>query len=187
MLSFQQADLLDSGCPKSDDYASMTEIPLTRGKVAFVDDADVALVAGYRWSAWNYYGGRKHYAGVMIRRDGKRVTLLMHRLILGLTGSEHIDHWDGDGLNNARHNLRVCTRTQNQANSRTLRSHNTSGIKGVGFYRPTARWRAYIRVAGKDIHLGFFNSKADAALAYDAAARQYFGEFAATNAEAGRL
>ena len=43
------------------------------------------------------------------------------------------------------------------------------------------RWWAKIRVNKKELHLGSFHSEEQAARAYDACARFYFGEFAKTN------
>ena len=42
-------------------------------------------------------------------------------------------------------------------------------------------WKATITVKHKTIYLGLFDNKLDAALAYDIAARKYFGEFAKLN------
>lgn len=83
-------------------------------------------------------------------------------------------------LNNQRFNLRLCTRSENRRNS--LRQiNNKSGYKGVDFNKHQRRWRAQLSLNKTFIHLGYFDSALDAAKAYDAAARHYYGPFASTN------
>ncbi len=79
----------------------MKEIPLTLGKVAWVDDADFDRVSAYKWHA--YRGGHTFYAirNVMLP-NGKRGTLSMHALIFGKKRGFEIDHRDGNGLNNRK-------------------------------------------------------------------------------------
>lgn len=104
-----------------------------------------------------------------------------HRLAwLYMTGAWpqfEIDHEDTNRANNRWSNLRPATRSQNAANT-SLRSTNTSGCKGVSFYKPYNKWRAYITVAGKHKGLGYFDSKEKAAEAYTNAANDLHGEFA---------
>jgi hypothetical protein len=95
-----------------------------------------------------------------------------------------VDHEDGNGLNNQRSNLRIASPTQNQGNARR-RKDNTSGYKGVSWYRRTNKWKAHIRVDKKLRHLGYFIDLTDAARAYDAAALEHFGEFAHLNFPGG--
>lgn len=63
--------------------------------------------------------------------------------------------------------------------------HSSSGFKGVS--KRAGKWRAYITVGGRFISLGSFTTVREAARAYDAAAREHFGEFAATNEDLGLL
>lgn len=150
-------------------------IPLTGGLVAWVDEADYATLIRFRWRA--HRGGHTHYA---IRSVGKKA-VLMHRQLLNAAPREEIDHRDLDGLNNRRSNLRVCSNRQNHQNQRP-RSDRKTAFKGVSAYsqRP-GLWRARICLHGKRLHLGCFDSAEAAALAYDNAARLYFGAFARTN------
>jgi hypothetical protein len=55
---------------------------------------------------------------------------------------------------------------------------NTSGHKGVSWYKRDKKWRAKININNKAIHIGYFDNLEDAATAYQAAALKYFGEFA---------
>lgn len=82
---------------------------------------------------------------------------------------ESLDHVDGNGLNNQRSNLRVCTHTENARNRRLNKRATPSGLKGV-YRRATGGWQARIRTAGKFLHLGDFDSKLEAAMAHDRAA-----------------
>lgn len=94
-----------------------------------------------------------------------------------LTGWDFVDHRNGDGLDNRRANLRPATAAQNAANQQ-LSIANTTGYKGVSLYR-NGRFRASIQRR----HLGYFDTAADAARAYDAAALDLFGDFAHLNFE----
>lgn len=96
---------------------------------------------------------------------------------MGLDLTKFIDHKDGNRNNNRRDNLRSCDNRLNQGNAR-IRADNTSGFKGVGFYKPTGKWRARIRDHGVRRSLGYFDTKEEAADAYAAAAKEIFGEFA---------
>jgi hypothetical protein len=150
------------------------EIPLTRGLVAVVDAEDVERVlAAGKWQA--LVGDHTTYAQRNVYEQGQRRTVLLHTF---LTGWPRVDHRDGNGLNNRRSNLRPATARQNMQNRR-IQSNNTSGYKGVG--RQWNRWRATIQIDGRQVHLGTFGDPADAARAYDAAAREHFGEFARLN------
>jgi HNH endonuclease len=91
-----------------------------------------------------------------------------------------VDHINGDGLCNLRENLRVCTKAENMRN-RGKQINNTSGYKGVYFNKHAKKFSAQIKLYGKAIYLGLYDSPVEAARAYDAKARELFGEFAVTN------
>lgn len=109
---------------------------------------------------------------------------MMHRLILDVPKGAEVDHINGNGLDNRRRNLRICTRSENQWNRR-LAPNNTSGFKGV--YRFQGKWRAQIQSFGKKIHIGLYETRIEAARAYDEVAIKCHGDFAATNKRLGLL
>lgn len=154
-----------------------TEIPLTRGHIAVVDDADADLVTTLKW----HFSPRKYtaYAGANMPgtgRPGRRMKyVFMHRFIMQPPPDMFVDHRDGDGLNNQRSNLRVCTCADNTRNRRV--SFGTSRYKGVHFCKDVNKWRAAIQADT----LGFFDSESLAAAAYDAEALKRYGPFAALN------
>jgi len=108
---------------------------------------------------------------------------LAHRLawwfVHGVMPPE-IDHRRGVAAGDGIENLRLATRSRNMANAR-LYCTNTSGFKGVGFRSRRDRWEARLKVRGHRIHLGYFDTAGAAARAYDAAAKEHFGDFARLN------
>jgi hypothetical protein len=88
-----------------------------------------------------------------------------------------IDHKDGDRLNNTFANLRLANDQQNAANAR-MRCDNRSGVKGVSWHRRNGKWQAQINESGKRHSLGYFDSIGAARDAYEARAKEVFGDFA---------
>ena len=162
----------------------MKEIMLTQGKVTVVDDEDYAYLSQWKWCAAKC---RHIYKAARAIRDSKKqYTIYMHRVIMLAPRLIEVDHIDGDGLNNLRSNLRLCSDKENARNSK-LPSTNTSGFKGVSYVRYRDEYRVRIGVDGIYHHLGYFKDPILAAQTYDMAAEKYFGEFAKTNKSLGLL
>jgi len=149
-------------------------IPLTHGYYAKVDDADYVLLSGFSWHYIISGRASTGYARTTMAVDGKKKKVRMHRFILG-EPANLVDHRDGDGLNNQRHNLREATRGQNKMNSRK------STLKGVRFRPTNQKWEARITLNKVVMQIGQFSSETLAAFAYDRKARELFGEFACPN------
>ncbi len=164
-----------------------TEIQLSRGMVALVDDEDYPILSMRSWYAWEsnpktgpiWYAVRDAYPLGTVR--GRAVFVRMHRVILGAKPGEKVDHKDGNGLDNRKHNLRLCTDQQNARNSMKARVPRSSLFKGVSWNKWKKRWSASICLDYKVKLLGMFQEEQDAARAYDNAAMMYFGEFAHPN------
>lgn len=150
------------------------EIPLSRGKVAIVDDEDYEWLMQWRWS----YDGRVAFRGG--RKYEGRKNISMHRVITNAQPNQDVDHINGDPLDNRKANLRCCAHAENQRN-RKKQAGTASTYKGVWWRKDVQRWAAGIMINQKQIHLGFFDSELDAARAYNSAALKYFGEFARLN------
>lgn len=103
-----------------------------------------------------------------------------HRLaFLYMTGEwpeQHVDHRDGDRLNNAWSNLREATPSQNGAN-RGATKRNKLGVKGV-YRNHDGKFKASICLDGEQVYLGTFDTPAEAASIYAVAAKDMHGEFA---------
>lgn len=159
----------------------MREIQLSRGYVALISAEDYERVSQFHWSA----AVRQHtvYASRAVRRsDGTWTNQLLHRFLLGLTDPKIVaDHINRDGLDNRRCNLRIASQSQNCANSHKHHNARSSQYRGVSWCSRTRKWQAAIRIDSKQTHLGRFADETAAALAYDAAARKHFGEFANCN------
>lgn len=154
----------------------MREITLTQGLKTIVDDEDYEFLSKWKWHARKkrnlFYAGRtQHIPG------GKPVKFMMHRVIVGISDRKiHVDHRNGNTLDNRRENIRSGTHGQNLQNC-PLRKHSTSGFIGVSFNKPLGRFTAKLRTK----HLGCFDTAIEAAHARDAAARADFGEFGTYN------
>jgi hypothetical protein len=156
----------------------MKEIPLTQGYVAIVDDQDFEVVNRHNWHARR--NGNTAYAITNIGKGAARTSMFMHRLILGLSDPKVIvDHKNGCGVDNRRENIRICTPAENARNTRHFRGESL--YKGVKRGSSKRRWLARIMVNGERIDLGYFDTEEQAALAYNMAAKLYFGEFACLN------
>jgi hypothetical protein len=154
------------------------EIILTQGKVALVDDEDYDYFNQFKWHIYKQ-NRNNYYARTVIYLNKKRIPVVMHRLLVKCDGYI-IDHISGDGLDNRKCNIRVCTRSENPINRR-VNINNLSGYKGVSWFKPEQKWRAQIQYKKVVYHLGCFEKRIDAARAYNEAALKYHGEFANLN------
>lgn len=116
---------------------------------------------------------------VSLRIDG--TLYRAHRLawfhVHGAWPSNEIDHVNGNPADNRLSNLREASHQQNMANRKRAK-HNASGVKGVYFNKQCGKWRASIRVDGRNRHIGHFADKHAAGQAYLKAATEIFGDFA---------
>lgn len=171
--------------------------------IAWVDqqDAEVAgmgwkvMKAGYK-SAGGVEGGHGfHYYAVSYHRIGKQsIVYYLHNLIwerysgLPVPKGFLVDHINGDKMDNRRENLRLATRTENEANKKKRRTHGKdrelhSKYKGVSKMTDGRKkcWRVTITSNGVQRNVGNYYSEREAALAYNEAAKQLFGNFALLN------
>ena len=143
-------------------------IPLSGGLVAIVDESDFSLIADRLWHSAHGYAA-----------DSQQQ--YMHRFIMGAGPDDPgVDHINGNGLDNRRSNLRWADQPLNLANQRLSRA-NTSGYRGVYWDARGKTWRAAIKVNRKVRSLGTHKTRESAARAYDAAARETWGDFARLN------
>jgi len=145
----------------------MKQIPLTQGQYAIVDDEDYEWLNQWKWFAeWkntkSYYARR--YNGLI---NGKEHKIYMAREILGLKRGDkrQADHENHITLNNCRSNLRIVTHSQNQ--------WNKTNPRGYHWHKRKKKYQAQIRLNGKSIHLGDFQTAEEAHNAYLEAKKIY--------------
>jgi hypothetical protein len=157
------------------------KIPLADkpGTFALVDYADAVWL-----EQWTWYSSVRGYPRRNAIGTADTASTLMQRVILEFYGHDlmglDVDHINGNPLDNRKCNLRVVSHQENCFN-RKLSKNNSTGYKGVSIFRPNGKYKASIKVNYKQIHLGYFETPEDAALAYNNAATKYFGEFARLN------
>ena len=147
-----------------------------QGKFTLVDDVDYLYL-----KAWKWFCTRRGYVVKSMTIDNlKQKSVRMHRIIMDAPKQLEVDHRDHNPLNNQRHNLRLCTHSQNKMNTEKL-NNTTSKFKGVHWHKPLNRWCSRIKINSKKIHLGYFKNEIDGAKAYNEKAIELFGEFANLN------
>jgi hypothetical protein len=159
----------------------MKKILLTQGKEALVDDCDYDWLMQWKWCYMSIRGGDGY--AVRNKKPKGSGLLLMHRAIMQHAGClevGQVDHWDQNKLNNQRYNLRMATRSQQQANV-PPQKNNKCGFKGVRWNERDRLWYAQIMSNKEYKYLGCFDSAEEAARAYDKQAKIDFGEFAYLN------
>ena len=159
---------------------------LTQGMATLVD-ADNAYLFNNKWLC--HFRGRKGGKQPVACRglsigDGKQKIIFLHRIIVNAPKDMVVDHINGDSLDNRRCNLRICTHRQNMMNQ------HKKTWKGVAHRRSRGsikeHWQAYITIRDdgkkKFKSLGcFYDGPLSAAIAYNEAAKKYFGEYACLN------
>jgi hypothetical protein len=143
-------------------------------RVAIVSDEDFKYLNQWEWLCQK--NGNTFY----VHRYENKKRILIHRIIMNAKPNQKIDHRFGNGLDNRRSKLRICTSQQNSFNSK---SHldSTSKFRGVCWDDVNKKWVAQISIKGKPTKIGRFLKEKDAAIAFNKAAKKHHGKFANLN------
>lgn len=135
-----------------------------------IDDEDFEKFSQYKWSVMPAHGAR--------RMIWSKIKGQFSRFIMGCPKGMVVDHINGDPMDNRKSNLRICSQADNCKNCKIHRN-NKSGFKGVRtrenkFFAELnsnyVRYRSY-----------GYDTKEEAAIAYNELAKKYHGEFANLN------
>lgn len=170
----------------------MAALHIADGIVATIDEIDLDEVHTVGFSCGLIWQGRipsltwrpvrkKHTTYVCCSLHGS-LELRLHRVVMNASAEQLIDHVDHNGLNNCRSNLRIATHELNAVNKLKSKTAATSSeFKGVSFHKQAGKWAAHYRAKNVKQHIGLFDTEVEAALAYNEAARQVWGEAASLN------
>lgn len=150
------------------------KILLTQDLYSIIDLDDFEKVKLYKWFA--HKNKNSVYVETNMIKNGKYTTVKLHRFLMNCPFDKIIDHIDGNGLNNCKSNLRICNHSQNNMNKR-IPITNTSGFKGVSYYKKTNNWTSQLMIKKKTLYFGRFIEPEEAYLVYLLACIFYFGEF----------
>lgn len=160
------------------------QVPVNGDYIVLIDEEDADSVLRLKWEVSKTsraVGGFVHFAvRSRVRVNGRYVRKSLGTFLMNPGPGFEVDHKNGNSLDNRRENLRLATRSQNIANTRKSTS-SKSPFKGIYFHKAKQRWHASAKFQGKPIHIGYFDSAVDAAIAYDNCARLIHGEFARLN------
>lgn len=165
---------------------SETEIAEIKNSLQY--DPETGRVVWLKAGSGNRLAGKtagcRRADGYVLIRVGAKLRGAHRIAVILMTGSDPIgvvDHINGDPSDNRWSNLRVCSQRNNRANSKTQTRPKSSKYKGVTWFAQRKKWMAKICVNYKTRTLGYFDNEHDAALAYNRAARETFGDFARMN------
>ncbi len=156
----------------------MKQIKLSNTNLCMLcDDEDYELLNRHSWYLHETEDGL-YYVKTYINR----ISISAHQLVCPSdTPLLTPDHKNGNGLDNQRCNLRLASDSQQGQNKRKKSGSSSSKYKGVSWIKEDNKWRARIKKNGKQIHLGVFKTEIGAAVAYNRAAKELFGDFARLN------
>lgn len=139
---------------------------------SYIDLEDIESIKQYKWRK-----DRQGYAVTsIIGDDNKRHRVSMHRFLMKPKSHELIDHINFNKSDNRKTNLRVVNKSQNEMH-KLIRSNNSSGTRGVSYYKGKNLWVAEITVNGKKVFKKGYKSKEDAVKAREQAELKYFKEY----------
>lgn len=159
----------------------MKTVLLPNGMMLIVDDADFAAISKFKWhtspSMHTMYA-KRHAKD----QTGKRIRVYIHRQLLEAKPGFYVDHIDGNGLNNQRSNLRLCTPSENSQHIMIKPSHGFhSKYIGVSYSIRMKKWSARATVRRKTTNIGWLDTESEAAAARDEFVKVAYGQFAHLN------
>lgn len=121
------------------------------------------------------------YFKINLSSNGVKKLVSVHRLIAihFIPNPEKkplIDHKNGIKIDNRIENLRWVTVSENGMNSK-LPCTNTTGYRGVSFYKSDNKYVACIYLNNQRIYIGSYNTALEASEAYETKAKELFGEY----------
>jgi len=143
--------------------------------IAIVDPEDVDKVMQYKW-----YISTGGYAFTTFKEGDKRKWVALHRMVLDAPDKYHVDHINRNKLDCRKSNLRLVTPKENNQNRNpkglliNKKKITSSKYRGVSYDAEKKKWRAQIKVNGKNKSLGWFDSEIAAAVAAKKAREKYF-------------
>ena len=111
-------------------------------------------------------------------RTTRKINRKFIHVLIASSGTLHVDHINGNKLDNRRCNLRLCTNQQNLCN-RGKTKLNTSGYKGVSNHQ--GKWRCAVWLNGKSTRISGYSTTHSAAIVYNILSHELHGEYAQGN------
>ena len=103
--------------------------------------------------------------------------IIQHRYVMCCSDDRIIDHINNNRTDNRKSNLRYTTKQLNGIN-RGANKNNNTGVKGVSYVEKHNHYAARIMVDGTNIHIGVYDTLAEAKYAREQKELEIFGEYA---------